>query len=172
VIPERIIFASRGITVFSQQIYLMIFLDLLQNLHLFLHKTPCISKCYLFWLLKYSPYTQKLCQNLNVQLQGQRAKGIGQGLWEQGAEKDIRTYVGWGSKGLEKTLNEEHYGLYSAPHIFWVTKQEAICLNGKIILKWITDCIHAAEDRNKRQAVLNTVTNLRFDKIRGIARLP
>jgi hypothetical protein len=32
--------------------------------------------------------------------------------------------------------------------------------------------IHTTEDRNKRQAVLNTVTSLRFDKICGIPRLP
>ena len=47
--------------------------------------------------------------------------------------------------------------------------QGAICLNGKIILKLIMDCIQRAEDRNKQQAILRTVMNLRFIKIHGIA---
>ena len=52
--------------------FIIFFLDLLNNLNLFLYRMSCISYPYLFWFVKYSHFTQMMCCYLNVHFQGQR----------------------------------------------------------------------------------------------------
>jgi hypothetical protein len=53
---------TTALYIFSQQIYLLNFFDMLHNLHIsFLHKTPCISYRYLFCFIKYSHFRQRVC---------------------------------------------------------------------------------------------------------------